>query len=103
MANPKPPQAVREAARKALERREEYGRGGTEVGVARARDLSNGRGPAKTDDQINRTPSEPLNKTLFMTISHRFLPLLASFSMANYQIGSVNSRLLPTPCGRLRS
>ena len=44
MANPKPPQAVREAARKALERREEYGRGGTEVGVARARDLANGKG-----------------------------------------------------------
>ena len=44
MANPKPTQAVREAARKALERREEYGRGGTEVGVARARDLANGKG-----------------------------------------------------------
>jgi len=44
MASPKPPQAVREAARKALERREEYGRGGTEVGVARARDLANGKG-----------------------------------------------------------
>ncbi len=39
-----PPQAVRAAARRGLELREKYGRGGTAVGVARARDLSNGRG-----------------------------------------------------------
>ncbi len=38
-----PPQGVRDEAAKGLEWREEYGRGGTEVGVARARDLSNGR------------------------------------------------------------
>lgn len=38
-----PPQGVREEAAKGLEWRAEYGRGGTEVGVARARDLSNGR------------------------------------------------------------
>jgi HK97 family phage portal protein len=38
-----PPQAVREEAAQGLEWREEFGRGGTEVGVARARDLSNGR------------------------------------------------------------
>jgi hypothetical protein len=34
---------VRDAAAKGLELRAEHGRGGTEVGVARARDLSNGR------------------------------------------------------------
>lgn len=39
-----PPNDVRETAKRALEWRREYGRGGTEVGVARARDLSNGRG-----------------------------------------------------------
>lgn len=39
----KPPKGVREAARKGLDLRKQYGRGGTEVGVARARDLSNGR------------------------------------------------------------
>jgi hypothetical protein len=44
MANPKPPQKVQQNARKALEKRKEHGRGGTEVGVARARDLSNGKG-----------------------------------------------------------
>ena len=38
-----PPQGVRDEAAKGLEWRREYGRGGTEVGVARARDLSNGR------------------------------------------------------------
>lgn len=38
-----PPAGVREEAQKGLEWRREYGRGGTAVGVARARDLSNGR------------------------------------------------------------
>jgi HK97 family phage portal protein len=38
-----PPAEVREEALQGLEWRAEYGRGGTEVGVARARDLSNGR------------------------------------------------------------
>jgi len=37
-----PPQAVRSNAKRGLELREKYGRGGTAVGVARARDLSNG-------------------------------------------------------------
>jgi hypothetical protein len=37
-----PPQEVRSNARRGLELRKKYGRGGTEVGVARARDLSNG-------------------------------------------------------------
>jgi uncharacterized protein len=39
----KPPQGVREAAAQGLEWRREYGRGGTEVGIARARDLAGGR------------------------------------------------------------
>ena len=38
-----PPAGVREEAQKGLDWRTEYGRGGTAVGVARARDLSNGR------------------------------------------------------------
>lgn len=37
-----PPAAVRSNARRGLELRKKYNRGGTEVGVARARDLSNG-------------------------------------------------------------
>jgi len=37
------PEGAREAARRGLAWRREYGRGGTEVGVARARDLSAGR------------------------------------------------------------
>ena len=40
---PVPPPAVRRAAADGLQLREEYNRGGTEIGVARARDLSNGR------------------------------------------------------------
>lgn len=39
----KPPKNVQEAAARGLEWRQEYGRGGTDVGVARARDLSNGK------------------------------------------------------------
>lgn len=37
-----PPQGAREEAERGLAWRSEYGRGGTEVGVARARDISNG-------------------------------------------------------------
>lgn len=44
-ANPsyRPPAAVARVARRALELRRRYRRGGTEVGVARARDLANRR------------------------------------------------------------
>jgi hypothetical protein len=38
-----PPKGVREAAAIGLEMRKEHGRGGTAVGIARARDLSNGK------------------------------------------------------------
>lgn len=38
-----PPKGVREEARRGLEWRREFNRGGTAVGVARARDLSNGK------------------------------------------------------------
>lgn len=37
-----PPQGAREEASRGLEWRREHGRGGTEVGIARARDISNG-------------------------------------------------------------
>ena len=40
--NFKPPTAVQSAARAGLAMRKKHGRGGTEVGIARARDLSNG-------------------------------------------------------------
>ena len=40
---PVPPAAVRREAERGLELRREYGRGGTAIGVARARDLSGGR------------------------------------------------------------
>lgn len=39
----KPPKGVQKEAKLGLEMRKEYGRGGTPVGVARARDLSNGK------------------------------------------------------------
>jgi len=42
MATYKPTQGMKDAASRALEWRKEYGRGGTSVGVARARDISNG-------------------------------------------------------------
>lgn len=40
---PVPPATVAAAARRGLDLRREYGRGGTAVGVARARDLANRR------------------------------------------------------------
>lgn len=40
---PKPNKAMREEAQRGLDWRKEYGRGGTEVGVARARDIVNNR------------------------------------------------------------
>lgn len=39
----KPPKGVREAASRGLELRREFGRGGTAIGIARARTLSNGQ------------------------------------------------------------
>lgn len=50
-----PPQEVRANAKRGLELRAEHNRGGTEVGVARARDLSNGR--AVSFDTIKRMVS----------------------------------------------
>jgi hypothetical protein len=50
-----PPQAVRNNAKRGLALREKYGRGGTAVGVARARDLSNGK--ALSLSTINRMVS----------------------------------------------
>lgn len=41
--NPRPPLAVARAARRGLRLRAAFGRGGTAVGVARARDLGNRR------------------------------------------------------------
>jgi len=38
-----PPAGVREEAQRGLDWRDEFNRGGTAVGVARARDLSNGK------------------------------------------------------------
>lgn len=53
--NFKPPQGVRSAAKSGLDLRSEHGRGGTEVGIARARDLSNGK--AMSPDTIRRMVS----------------------------------------------
>ena len=50
-----PPQGARDEARRGLEWRQEFNRGGTAVGVARARDISNGRGLSQ--DTIGRMVS----------------------------------------------
>jgi hypothetical protein len=44
----KPPEAARKAAAHGLELRRKWGRGGTPVGVARARDLSGGKGLSRS-------------------------------------------------------
>jgi hypothetical protein len=50
-----PPQGAREEAERGLAWREEFGRGGTQVGVARARDIANGRN--LSPDTVNRMVS----------------------------------------------
>jgi hypothetical protein len=50
-----PPQSARAEAERGLEWRREYNRGGTEVGVARARDIANGAN--LSDDTIGRMVS----------------------------------------------
>lgn len=52
MATYNPTEGMQEAASRALEWRREYGRGGTEVGVARARDISNGKN--LSEDTVKR-------------------------------------------------
>ena len=65
----KPPEAAKKAAASGLELRRKYGRGGTAVGVARARDLSGGKGVSRETvgrmaafarhlDQPESSPSE---------------------------------------------
>ena len=48
----KPTEAMRAAARRGLEDRRKYGRGGTMTGVARARDIANGKNLSK--DTVKR-------------------------------------------------
>ena len=55
-----PPRDVRDAAALGLELRRKFGRGGTEVGVARARDLSNGK----------RIPPDTINRMLSYFARH---------------------------------
>ena len=50
-----PPQGAREEAERGLAWRDEFNRGGTEVGVARARDISNGKN--LSPDTVNRMVS----------------------------------------------
>ena len=52
MAENKPTKGMMEAASRALEWRREYDRGGTHIGVARARDISNGKN--LSDDTVKR-------------------------------------------------
>lgn len=52
---PRPPRSVADAARRGLALRREFGRGGTAVGVARARDLANRR--EVSDETIDRMVS----------------------------------------------
>ena len=51
----RPPEGARDEARRGLEWRREYGRGGTAIGVARARDIANGR--ALSLDTVQRMNS----------------------------------------------
>lgn len=52
---PVPNQAMKQEAQRGLDWRDEYGRGGTEIGIARARDIVNGRD--LSDDTIGRMVS----------------------------------------------
>ena len=52
---PQPTEAMREEAQRGLDWRREFGRGGTEVGIARARDIA--RGANLSDDTVKRMVS----------------------------------------------
>lgn len=52
---PTPNEAMKEEAQRGLDWRDEFGRGGTEIGIARARDIVNGRN--LSDDTIGRMVS----------------------------------------------
>ena len=52
MASYKPTEGMVEEARKGLDWRSEFGRGGTEVGIARARDIVNGKN--LSEDTVKR-------------------------------------------------
>jgi uncharacterized protein len=49
---PEPTQEMKDEAQRGLDWRSEYGRGGTEIGIARARDIVNGRN--LSDDTVRR-------------------------------------------------
>lgn len=59
---PVPPESVRNNARRGLEMRREHGRGGTEVGVARARDLARGADSGKSWANAESKKAERVNK-----------------------------------------
>ena len=52
MASYKPTEGMVEEAQRGLDWRREFGRGGTEVGIARARDIVNGKN--LSDDTVKR-------------------------------------------------
>jgi hypothetical protein len=64
-----PPKGVRAEAKRGLEWRREYKRGGTEVGVARARDLAGGRNiSSDTARRMKATPLDLLREGRFEEI-----------------------------------
>lgn len=96
--NPKPPSVVQQIARKALEDRKKHGRGGTEVGVARARDLANGKGMSPSTLKRMKSffarhsvdPKE--DKTSAASIAWRLWGGTAGRRWANAQVNRLNRK-----------
>ena len=96
--NPKPPSVVQQIARKALEDRKKHGRGGTEIGVARARDLSNGKGMSPSTLKRMKSffarhsvdPKE--DKTSAASIAWRLWGGTAGRRWANAQVNKLNRK-----------
>jgi hypothetical protein len=96
--NPKPPSVVQQIARKALEDRKKHGRGGTEVGVARARDLANGKGMSPSTLKRMKSffarhsvdPKE--DKTSAASIAWRLWGGTAGRRWANAQVNKLNRK-----------
>jgi len=98
MPNPKPPSVVQQIARKALEDRKKHGRGGTEVGVARARDLANGKGMSpstlkRMKSFFARHSVDPKDdKTSAASIAWRLWGGTAGRRWANAQVNKLNRK-----------
>jgi hypothetical protein len=95
----KPTAGMVAEAKKGLEWRKEYGRGGTNIGVARARDISNGKN--MTEDTVRRMHSYFSAATKSIRRARAFLPARMAFRVPGASRGRFGA-VMPGRRGRRR-